>query len=224
MEDKLLITIDLSVASELLIELLLEDAIDPSVFEDIAKANMNRPEILAMILENPNTPDELRQRISGVMRVPVKRKAEFAKAQDTEEKQKQNIFQKIQKLTVSEKILLALRGGKEIRTLLLRDPNKDVSLGVLENPKITETELEVIAKSRATSDEALRRITKKREWMKTYGIMHALITNPKAPAGTVLPLISQLRTRDLAILSKNKNVSDGVRNTARKLLTARKGL
>ena len=224
MEDKLLITIDLSVASELLIELLLEDAIDPSVFEDIAKANMNRPEILAMILENPNTPDELRRRISGVMRVPVKRKAEFAKAQDTEEKQKQNIFQKIQKLTVSEKILLALRGGKEIRTLLLRDPNKDVSLGVLENPKITETELEVIAKSRATSDEALRRITKKREWMKTYGIMHALITNPKAPAGTVLPLISQLRTRDLAILSKNKNVSDGVRNTARKLLTARKGL
>ncbi len=194
MEDKLLITIDLSVASELLIELLLEDAIDPSVFEDIAKANTNRPEILRLILDNLNTPDELRQKISEIMRVPVKRKAELVRTQKTEEEKKESIFQKIQKLTVSEKILLALRGGKEIRSLLLRDPNKDVSLGVLENPKITETELEMIAKSRATSDEALRKITKKREWMKTYGIMHALITNPRTPAGTVLPLINQLRT------------------------------
>ena len=224
MEDKILISIDLSIASQLLIELLLEDAIDPSVFGEIAKANMNRPEILQMLLENPDTPEELRGQISGALRVPVKQKSELSKVQKTAEEHTQNIFQRLQKLTVSEKILLALRGGKEIRTLLLRDPNKDVALGVLENPKITETELEVIAKSRTTSDEALRRITRKREWMKTYGIMHALVTNPKTPPGVVLPLISQLRTRDLAILVKNRNVSEGVRNTAKKILRARKGI
>ncbi len=224
MEDKLLITIDLSVASELLIELLMEDAIDPSVFEEIAKSNMNRPEILRLLLENPDTPEELRQQISSVLSVPVKRKSEIIKIQKAPEERTQNIFQKLQKLKVSEKILLALRGGKEIRTLLLRDPNKDVSLSVLENPKITEGEIEVIAKSRSTPDETLRRITKKREWMKTYGIMHALIANPRTPAGIVLPLIKELRTRDLSLLAKNRNVSEGIRNTAKKLVVARKGL
>lgn len=223
MEDKLLITIDLSVASGLLIELLLEDAPDLAVFEEIAKANMNRPDILRLLLENPSTPDELRRRISDVLSVPV-RKSVIVRGQKTEDERAQSIFQKVQKLNVTEKILLALRGGKEMRTLLLRDPNKDVSLSVLENPKITETELEIIAKSRSTSDEALRKITKKREWMKKYGVMHALVTNPRTPPGTALPLIRDLRTRDLAILSRDRNVSEGVRNTAKKLLTARKGI
>jgi hypothetical protein len=223
-EDKLLLTIDLSVASELLIELLMEDAIDPSVFEEIAKSNMKRPEILRLLLENPATPEDVRQQISYVLSVPVTRRAESIKTQMPDEERSQNIFQKLQKLKISEKILLALRGGKEIRTLLLRDPNKDVSLSVLENPKITEGEVEVIAKSRSIADETLRRITKKREWMKTYGIMHAIISNPRSPAGTVLPLISQLRTKDLSLLAKNRNVSEGIRNTAKKLLIARKGL
>ena len=157
------------------------------------------------------------------MSVPVKRQSQIAKRNETTEERSQNIFQKIQKLGVSEKILLALRGGKEIRSILLRDPNKDICLSVLENPKITQTEIEMIAKSRATPDDALRKIMKKREWMKTYGIMHALITNPKAPPGSVLPLIRDLRTRDLSLLQKNKNVSEGVRSTAKKFLRARKG-
>jgi len=224
MEDRLLLTVDLSVASELLIELLTEDAIDPSVFEEIAKTNMNRPGILQILLEHANTPDELRQRISSTMKAPVKEKSEIARVNKTGEERKQSISQKIQKLSVSEKILLALRGGKEVRSFLLRDPNKDVSLSVLENPKITEAEIEVIAKSRSTPEEALRRITKKREWMKTYGVIHALVTNPKTPPGIVLPLVSELRTLDLSLLSKNKNVAEGIRATAKKLLRARKGL
>jgi len=224
MEDRLLLTVDLSVASELLIELLTEDAIDPSVFEEIAKTNMNRPGILQILLEHANTPDELRQRISSTMKAPVIEKSEIARVNKTGEERKQSISQKIQKLSVSEKILLALRGGKEVRSFLLRDPNKDVSLSVLENPKITEAEIEVIAKSRSTPEEALRRITKKREWMKTYGVIHALVTNPKTPPGIVLPLVSELRTLDLSLLSKNKNVAEGIRATAKKLLRARKGL
>ncbi len=223
-EDRISISIDLSVASELLIELLLEDAIDPSVFGEIAKANMNRPEILRLLLENPDTPEEVRQHVSDALSVPVKKKSEIQKVLKTPEERTLTIFQRLQKLGVSEKILLAFRGGKEIRSILLRDPNKDVSLSVLENPKITETEVEMIAKSRSTPDEAIRRITKKRDWMKKYEIMHALVTNPKTPPGIVIPLIAGLKTRDLAILEKNKNVSEGVRGTAKKLLRARKGL
>jgi pentose-5-phosphate-3-epimerase len=223
-EDKILLGIDMSTASRMLIELLIEDAFDPAIFAEVAKANMQRPDILAFLLEHPDTPDEVRQQISSSLSVPAKAKSEIIRFHKTPEEHAQTILQRIQKLSVSERILLALRGGMEIRSILLRDPNKEVSLTVLENPKITDKEVEMIARSRSVSDEALRRITKKREWMKNYGIINALVTNPKTPPGVALPLVSDLKTRDLVLLEKNKNVSEGIRATAKKLARARKGL
>jgi len=222
-EEKLLIGIDLSTASEVLIELIIEDAVDPSVYEEIARANTNRSEILRLLLDSPETPDETRALVSGMLNIPAKPKSEIVRAQKTPEDRSQSILQRIQKLKVSEKIQLALRGGKEVRTILMRDPNKEVCLSVLENPKINDTEIELIARSRSIPDEALRKITKKREWMKNYNIMLALLTNPKLPTGIALPLVSELKTRDLAMLEKNRNVSEGLRGTAKKLLRARKG-
>jgi hypothetical protein len=221
-EDKILIGIDLSNASPMLIELLIEDSIDESVFKEIAKANIKRPDILKILLESPETPDDVRQEVSAALSVPVKAKSEIVRVPKTSEERALTILQRIQKLSVSERIHLALRGGKEIRSILLRDSNKEVALTVLGNPKITDTEIEVIAKSRSIPDEALRKITKKREWMKNYNIVYALVTNPKTPPGIALPLVTELKTKDLGILERNKNVSEGIRSTAKKLLRARK--
>ena len=221
-EDKVSTGIDISNASKEVIKLLIEDAQEASVFEEIANANMNKPDILTLLLENPGTPDEVRQQVAKALHMLVKQQSEIVRDKKTPEVRAQGILQRIQKLSVSERIHLALKGGKEIRTILLRDPSKEVSLTVLENPKITETEIELIAKSRSISDETLRKITKKREWMKNYGIILALVTNPKTPAGIAVPLVSGLKTKDLALLEKNKNVTEGVRATAKKLLRARK--
>ena len=221
-EDRILIGIDFSNASKEVIELLIEDASETSIFEEIAKANMNRPEILALLLENPDIPDEVRQQVAGALQVPVKARSEIVRVKKSPEVRTQTILQKIQKLTVSDKIHLALRGGKEIRSILLRDPNKEVVMTVLENPKLTETEIELISKSRSIPDEVLRKITKKREWMKNYNVILGLVTNPKTPPGISVVLVNELKTRDLAILEKNKNVIEGVRATAKKILRARK--
>jgi len=221
-EDRILIGIDFSNASKEVIELLIEDASETSIFEEIAKANMNRPEILTLLLENPDIPDEVRQQVSGALQVPVKARSEIVKVKKSPEARTQTILQKIQKLSVSNKIHLALRGGKEIRSILLRDPSKEVVLTVLENPKLTETEIELISKSRSIPDEVLRKITKKREWMRNYNVILGLVTNPKTPPGISVVLVNELKTRDLAILEKNKNVIEGVRATAKKILRARK--
>jgi len=221
-EDRILIGIDFSNASKEVIELLIEDASETSIFEEIAKANMNRPEILTLLLENPDIPDEVRQQVAGALQVPVKARSEIVKVKKSPEARTQTILQKIQKLSVSNKIHLALRGGKEIRSILLRDPSKEVVLTVLENPKLTETEIELISKSRSIPDEVLRKITKKREWMRNYNVVLGLVTNPKTPPGISVVLVNELKTRDLAILEKNKNVIEGVRATAKKILRARK--
>jgi len=221
-ENRALLGIDFAAASKELIELLIEDALDTSTFKEIAKASINRPEILTVLLENPDTPDDVRLEVSRALHVPVKTQKEIVKVKKPAEEHTQTILQKIQKLSVSERIHLAMRGGKEIRSILLRDPNKEVVLTVLENPKMTDTEIELIAKSRSIADEALRKITKKREWMKNYGVIMSLVTNPKTPPGIAIPLVSELKTRNLAILEKNRNVVEGVRAAAKKLLRARK--
>lgn len=221
-EDRILIGIDFSSASKEVIELLIEDVSETSIFEEIAKANMSRPEILTLLLENPDIPDEVRQQVAGALQVPVKARSEIVKVKKSPEARTQTILQKIQKLSVSNKIHLALRGGKEIRSILLRDPSKEVVLTVLENPKLTETEIELISKSRSIPDEVLRKITKNREWMRNYNVVLGLVTNPKTPPGISVVLVNELKTRDLAILEKNKNVIEGVRATAKKILRARK--
>ena len=220
-EEKVLLGIDLSTASPLLIELLIEDAADSSIFQDIVNANTNRQEILQLLLDSIHTPNDVKDQIARTLRVPVKRD-EKPKVKQQEEKEF-TILQRVQKLSISEKILIALRGGREIRNILFRDPNKEVALTVLENPKITETEVELIARSRSISDEALRKINKKREWMKNYSIRSALVTNPKTPTSLAIQLVSDMKTKDLVMLEKNKNVAEGVRVTAKRLLRARKG-
>jgi hypothetical protein len=224
MEEQRLLELDLSSSPMQVIELLIEDVSDPSVFEEIAKANMKRPEILKLLLDNPSTPETVRQQVAEVLQVPVETTHGIEKVKKTPEVRTHSIYQKTQGLSFSEKRLLALRGGKEVRSILLKDPNKEISLTVLDNPKITETEVELVAKSRSSPDEAIRKIIKKREWMKKYSIVLAIVSNPKTPAGVGIPLLSGLKTKDLASLEKNKNISEAIRSTAKTLLRGRKGL
>jgi len=221
-EDRVLIDIDLSTVPKEVIELLIEDALEPSVFEEIMRANMNRPEILTLLLENSSTPNEIRQQVATALHIPVKPQSAITRINKPSEIRTQNMLQRIQKLSVSEKIYLALRGGKEIRSILLRDPSREVVLRVIENPRINEVEIELLTKSRAISEEVLRKITKKREWMKNYNVIVGLVTNPKTPPGIAVSLVSELKTKDLAVLEKNKNVLEGVRATAKKFLRARR--
>jgi len=221
-ETKLLLELDLSLASREVIEILIEDTSEPSIFADIAKANTHRPEILRILIESPDTPDEVRHQILKDLSAPVKIPSEVAKVRKTPEMHKESVLQRIQRLSVTEKRHLARMGGREIRSVLIKDPNKEVLMTLLDNPKITETEIEIIAKSRFIPEEALRKIAKKREWMKKYPIVSAVVSNPKTPAGIAVTFLNELKTRDLALLEKNRNVSEAVRTTAKTILQSRR--
>jgi hypothetical protein len=219
MEEAKLIGLDLSVASHEALEILIEDTADQEVFREILASNTHRPEILKLIVNSPNVPEEIKEAVLRLLSVPspLPEKPKYA-----DEGRKHGLLQKIQQLSVGERIALALRGGQEIRTILLKDSNKEVVLTVLKNPKITETEVELVAHSRNIPEEALRTIHKNREWMKNYAINLALVNNPKTPPGIGITLVSGLRLKDIAILEKNKNVPEAIRAIAKKLLHARK--
>lgn len=138
-----------------------------------------------------------------------------------EDPTKQSIFSRVLKMTVSEKVQLAFKGGKTERSILIRDRNKLVCSATIRNPRMTDTEVEGIAGMRNVDEEVLRLIGMRREWMAKYPIINALIRNPKAPIGVVLPLINRLTLRDLKGLKDDKGVSEVVRSMARKLFAQR---
>jgi hypothetical protein len=109
-----------------------------------------------------------------------------------------------------------MKGTREERMILIRDPNKIVAVAVLSSPKLTETEVESIAKMSSVSDEILRIIANTRAWVKSYSVVVALTRNPKTPVAISMNLLSRLAERDLRMLSQDRNIPDILRITARK--------
>jgi hypothetical protein len=225
------IELDLSTASKDVIELFLDETDDPVVFSEVFKANSKRLEILRILYEHPHTPEDVRAEAAKALSLPVKTSTEIEaikrkdlahKAARSREIHTESLMMRVQKLTVSERIRLAMKGNRDIRSILLKDTNKEVILSVLENPKISDSEIEMIARSRSVREEALRTISRNREWMKNYNIVLALVSNPKTPAGVAMGFVSSLKTRDLQILEKNKNVAEAVRSAAKRLFSMRK--
>jgi hypothetical protein len=119
-------------------------------------------------------------------------------------------------LSIPQRISLAMKGTREERSILIRDPNKIVAVAVLSSPKMTETEIESIAKMGSVSDEILRLIAHTRAWVKNYQVVLALTRNAKTPIAVSMNLLPRLNEKDLRMLSSDRNVPEVLRITARK--------
>jgi hypothetical protein len=134
-----------------------------------------------------------------------------------------SMLNRIIKMTVKDRVRLAMKGDREARNILIRDANRLVSTAVVQNPRITEQEVESIAAMRSLSEDILRSIASNRQWSRSYPVMHNLARNPRTPMANVMTILTRLQLRDLAALSKNRNVSDAVRRQALRLHSARTG-
>ena len=133
-----------------------------------------------------------------------------------------SIYSMLKKMSMGQKVALAVKGNREVRNILIRENNRMLCLKVLENPRISETDIEAYAKSTNLSDDVLRGIANQKEWCKKYPIVRALVFNPKAPLGVTLDLVKRLTLKDIEFLSKNRNVPETLRTTGRRLLALRR--
>lgn len=134
-----------------------------------------------------------------------------------------SLIRRIMFMNVKDRVKLAMKGDREARGILIRDSNKVVCSSVVNNPRITEQEVENIAAMRTVSDEVLRLIAMNRSWARNYSIIHNLARNPKTPIPTAMNILLRIRTKDLQNLSQNRNVSETVRRQAHRLATSRSG-
>ena len=241
-----LLPLDYSSVSFEVIRMIVEDkSTDSMVLDGIAKAYYNSSKVIEVILRNSNllpqtikfllsnSNKEIHQLVISVKEkgltaysaqkdlVSLEAEAETESFNETSEKYL-NMFQQIQKMSVSEKVQLALKGNKEARNILIKDANKKVALTVIESPKMTEQEIEMIAQSKNVSEDVLREIASKKDWLKNYSIVKSLVNNSKTPVGISLSHLNHLKEKDLNDLAKNKNIPETIRTAANRLVILRK--
>jgi len=121
-------------------------------------------------------------------------------------------------LSVIDRMKLAMKGTREQRAQLVRDTNRLVAAAVLSSPKLTDAEVETFTKMGNVSEDTMRAIGTNRAWLKNYGVLVGVCRHPKTPPAISMQLAHRLNERDLKTLTTDRNVQDGLRQLARKLV------
>jgi hypothetical protein len=147
----------------------------------------------------------------------------FEEKETVSEEEKKGIASQISTMTVPQKVKIALLGNKEVRSILIKDPNKIVSTAVIKSPKLTDNEIHNIAQMRSVNDEIIRYIAGNSDWTKNYSIKLALVGNPKTPLQISLKFLRFLNQKDMGDLARNKNVSPQLQKISKDLYNKTRG-
>ena len=139
---------------------------------------------------------------------------------ERQQAEKVSAVQRLYRLNAAEKVITALKGSREERAILIRDPNRIVAAAVLGSPRMTETEIESFAGMKSISDDILRHIGTSKEWTKRYGVIANLVRNPRTPLAISIGMVSRLNPRDIKSVAVDKNVPEVIRKQAQKFVRA----
>jgi hypothetical protein len=137
-----------------------------------------------------------------------------------EDAKQQSFQERLSTMTVPEKVKCAMKGTREMRAILIRDPNRMVAAAVLSCPKVNPAEVESFAKMGNVSEDILRTIANTRAWTKAYGVVLSLVKNSKTPVALSLNLMQRLTESDVKKISTDRNVPEALRLAARRRAVA----
>lgn len=132
-----------------------------------------------------------------------------------------SVAKRIARLKTNQKIMLAIKGGKEERTILIREANRLIQENVIRNGRITEGEVAFIANMRTVHEGVLRIISMNREWMKKYTIVKALVYNPRTPIALAMSNLKRINEFDMKLMQRDKNIPEVLRREAKRYLESK---
>jgi hypothetical protein len=137
------------------------------------------------------------------------------------EEDRSSIAAQVARLSVPEKVGLAVKGNREVRRILSRDSSSMVARAVIGSPKLTEDDIISYAASSLTHEDVLRFIAEHRQWTSNRQVVTALVQNPRTPPPAVIRFLKTYQTSELRILSQNRSLSAPVRQEAKRLVAQR---
>ena len=168
-------------------------------------------------------PEEEEPVAEGEMLSEEEAMVRYLTAEERQHEEKVSALQRVFRLNTAEKVITALKGSREERAILVRDPNRIVSSAVLGSPRLTEPEIESFAGMKSVSSEVLRTIGANKDWTKRYGVVANLVRNPRTPLSMSLTMVPRLNPRDLKTISVDRNVPEVIRKHAAKFIKGAQG-
>jgi hypothetical protein len=135
---------------------------------------------------------------------------------ENEDESRDSLIQQIANMGFTERLKAAMKGSREMRAILIRDPNKMIAAAVLSSPKLNDSEIEGFSRMANVSEEVLRVIASNRAWTKNYNVVIGLAKNPKTPIALSLNLMARLNDRDVGTLATDRNIPEPLRQAARR--------
>jgi hypothetical protein len=114
---------------------------------------------------------------------------------------------KLDKLSLGEKISAAKRCGHALISVLIFDRDPKVFAALLNNARIREDDLIVIANSSRATAEQLIQLAANQKWSFRYSIRKALVMNPKTPRAVAASQLRYLSRRDLVDIHSREETS-----------------
>ena len=136
---------------------------------------------------------------------------------------KKTLLQRLSDMTIAQKVALAQKGNKTVRSALVKERNKLVCTAAIKNPGVNEAEAAAIAMNRSVSDDVIRIICNNREWTRSYQVKVALVNNPKTPMATAMRFLGIMRNPDLKNISRSKSIPSALAKAAKAMLRKRQG-
>lgn len=172
------------------------------------------PGVGVAVMFSGGVPPEL----AGLGALPPMLEAEVVQEEEEEEKGPPGpLSERLKKMTVNEKMQLALTGTRDERMALFRDTNKSLHIFVLKNPRIGLDEIQAAAKSPMVSPDALKMIAEHREWGSNAIVAASLVRNPKTPMPLAMRMLEKVPMSDLKQIAKG-GARDQLVHAARKKL------
>ena len=178
------------------------------------------PALVAALLHSASLTADQRAQLEELVRETTESAAAFADGAaqaEIDPARRITLVQRLSRMRVVERVQLALKGNREERIALIRDPCRVVQRAVLQSSRITDREVETFASMASLSDEVLRLISMNRNFRRNYTVVRNLINNPKTPVDVSLHLLPTITALDLKALAANKNVPETLRNSANRL-------
>ncbi len=156
-------------------------------------------------------PPEAKEMLSEIR---TQLKTRHAEPEEDEKEEDISTYTRIKGMNTGQKILAAIREGRESRMILVRDSNPCVQKAVVMSPKLTSSEAEIIVQLRNVSGDVLTMVSDNKKFRKSYFIVHSLIKNPLTPQHTSINLMPLITAKDLQLIQTDKNIPEAVRKQA----------
>ena len=195
------------------------------------------PEIMAVMEKNPKIPSSIRIELNKIREYYVKElQSEKISKDDIIEEFRElpsatvkkgrkelrkkpihisdrilDLLNRINKMSVPERIRLALIGNRTERFILSKDPNEMVASALLENPDLDSRELQSLIEGRGRPISFIELVIKRDHLLKGDNILLSLIKHPELPLKKVSRVLNEMKGSMLKTVSKDHSINPNIR-------------